>query len=79
VQLPKNETSATIYARCALEHGDHAEFIQCQAQLLEHYNSGVAGCRVEVMAYKVIHQSLNGNHAALLACLQSISPEVAPC
>jgi len=82
VQHLQNEASAAIYeahARCALEHGDMAEFNQCQAQLLQHYKAGIVGCRPEFTAYRVIHQSVHagkGDQAALLTCLQSISPEV---
>jgi len=81
VQHLQNEASAAIYeahARCALEHGDMAEFNQCQAQLLQHYKAGIVGCRPEFTAYRVIHQSVHagkGDQAALLTCLQSISPE----
>lgn len=82
VQHLQNEVSASIYeahARCALEHGDMAEFNQCQAQLLQHYKAGISGCRQEFVSYRVIHQSVHaggGDRAALLTCLQSISPEV---
>jgi hypothetical protein len=82
VQHLQNETSASIYeahARCALEHSDMAEFNQCQAQLLQHYKSGISGCRQEFVSYRVIHLSVQaggGDRAALLTCLKSISPEV---
>lgn len=82
VQHLQNSVSASIYeahARCALEHGDTAEYNQCQAQLMQHYQAGIVGAREEFTAYRILHQSIHvgrGNHAALLSCLQSITPEV---
>lgn len=81
VQHLRNSLSASIYeahARAALEHGDMAEFNQCQSQLQQHYSMGIYGCREEFTAYRLLYQALHGreNHAALLSCLQSLSPEV---
>lgn len=82
VQHLCNATSASIYeahARSALEHGDTAEYNQCQAQLMQHYQAGIVGAQQEFTAYRLLYQSIHagrGNHAGVLSCLQSISPEV---
>ena len=84
VQHLRNALSAGIYeahARCALEHGDTAEYNQCQAQLFQHYQAGISGAQQEFTAYRLLYQSVHagrGNHAGVLSCLQSILLEVVP-
>lgn len=84
VQHLRNELSASIYeahARSALQHGDFAEYNQCQSQLLQHYENGVRGCQGEFKAYTIIYQAIQAgreNRAALLMTLQSLSLEVRP-
>ncbi len=82
VQHLCNDLSASIYeahARCALEHGDTAEYNQCQAQLMQHYQTGIAGAREEFAAYRLLNQAVHagrGNNAGVLYCLQSLTLEV---
>lgn len=81
VQHLCNELSASIYeahARCALEHGDAAEYNQCQAQLIQHYQTGISGAHEEFAAYRLLNQAVHagrGNHAGVLSCLQSLTIE----
>ena len=83
VQHLHNALSASIYeahARSALEYGDTAEYNQCQAQLLQHYQTGIKGAQEEFAAYRLLHQSVHagrGNNAGVLFCLQSLTLEVA--
>ena len=82
VQHLCNEVSASIYeahGRCALEHGDAAEYNQCQAQLTQHYQAGISGAREEFAAYRLLNQAVHagrGNNAGVLSCLQSLTVEV---
>lgn len=82
VQHLCNELSASIYeahARSALEHGDPAEYNQCQAQLIQHYQSGISGSHEEFAAYRLLNQAVHakrGNNAGVLSCLQSLTQEV---
>ena len=82
VQHLCNGLSASIYeahARCALEHGDAAEYNQCQAQLIQHYQAGICSAHEEFAAYRLLNQAVHarrGNHAGVLSCLQSLTVEV---
>lgn len=47
------------HARLALEAGDHGEFAQCQARLLEMYQAGFTGCHAEFAGYRILHSLIS--------------------
>ncbi len=75
VQHIRGELAARVYeahARAALEYGDVAEFNQCQAQLHLLYGEGVAGCRDEFLAYRLLYQSLHARRGEKVQLMRSL-------
>ncbi|OQR91033.1 leukocyte receptor cluster member 8 [Achlya hypogyna] len=87
VQHIKNELTVRVYevhARMAIQMRDLNEFNQCQTQLAQLYDHGLAGCRTEFLAYRVLYSvfvnlqatgDANAGAVALTQVLASVRAE----
>ena len=81
VQHVEGQLPVQIYeahARACLEHGNGADFNQCQTVLKVLYEGGSQGSVQEFVAYRVLYQSIlrSKESASLLATLEHLSPQV---
>jgi len=82
VQQLQSEVSVRIYeasARAHLEYGEIWEYNQCQSNLESLYNHGIAGCRSEFLAYRILYQVLHidkGEASFMNKTIRNTSPRV---
>lgn len=76
VQMVRNEFTVEVYevhARIALEKHDLGEYNQCQSQLAQLYGAGIAGHRMEFMAYRLLYFLYTKNRAGVYRFLKELT------
>ncbi|KAJ3636280.1 hypothetical protein Zmor_009074 [Zophobas morio] len=80
VQAIRNEFTVMTYethARIALEQCDYLEFNQCQIQLKQLYQEGIAGHYAEFLAYNILYLIYTNSISAALKLLINIPEDLA--
>jgi hypothetical protein len=78
IQHLKNEFTVRVYethARIALESYDLDQFNQCQTALINLYEEGLKGSRLEFLAYRIIYTTLQGIRCDMDDLLKDIHQE----